>query len=69
MKTRQQIRLELADERSAIQVTELKEEIKHLKSKLQQIEQLADELVQTKIPFCQIHEQIKEIIRVNNNGR
>ena len=31
MKTRQQIMLELADERSAIQITELKEEIEHLK--------------------------------------
>ena len=66
---RKQIMLELANERSAIQITELKEEIEHLKSKLQQIEQLADELVQTKIPFCQIHEQIKEIVRGNNNDR
>lgn len=60
MKTRQQIMLELADERSAIQITELKEEIEHLKSKFEKIQEI--------VAFdYELAKEVKKIIEDNNN--
>ena len=59
---RKQIMLELADERSAIQITELKEEIGHLKSKLEKIQEI--------VAFDhELAKEVKEIIEENNNDR
>lgn len=66
MKTRQEIMLELADERSAIRITELKEEIEHLKAKLEKIQEECNEA-----PMCdtEFSLRILEIIRGENNDR
>ncbi len=62
MKTRQEIMLELADERSAIQITELKEEIEHLKVKLQVIEDLILTCKNTECSKCKFADEC------NKNG-
>ena len=64
---RKQIMLELANERSAIQITELKEEIEHLKSKiriknnkLEQIRTIANKL-KTKQDYKSLEEVENDI--------